>query len=371
MALCAGPALAADAPATEAALAALRPELQADKALYRPDGPLYIRFTLVNTANEATNIALQPAVPVGDGIALPQLLAIGAGEPYPLTIVYESDDPKPLIPPAAATATKTPAPATTATLRLAARGSLGVELDLRTLYPASRYSGTYRLEWRPLGGQIGVASAQFRVEPRKDAILVTDLGKLTFVMDYDGAPHNGENFLDLVGQGFYDGKTIHRVIPGGALLGGCPKGDGTGIRPDGKLVPAEFRNIPVDVGTLLMSRKQSDPNSASCQFSIALARLPNLDGQYTVIGTAHDDESLRTLHQLADVPTNDRNQPLKPLIIRSINLVDAEEERSRRFELQPQRASTPASPAKNATAPKTDAGGEDAANRPAADNARP
>lgn len=369
-ALWAGPVLAADPPAADAALATLRPELQADKTLYRPDGPIRIRCTLVNTADTPTNVALESAVPLEDGIALPLPLVVGAGESTPLTIVYENDDPKPLIvatPPTAAP--KTATGATAATLRLAAHASVGLELDFRSLYPASRYSGTYRLEWRPLGGQVGMASVQFRVEPRKDAILVTDLGKLTFVLDYDGAPRNVENFLELVGQGFYDGKTIHRIIPGGGLQGGCPKGDGTGIRLDGRLVPAELRNVPVDIGTLLMARKPSDPNSASCQFFVALARKPEFDGQYTVIGNARDDESLRTLQQFAAVPTNARGAPLKPLIIRSINLVDAEQERGKRLELQPQRASSPP-PSKPAPAPKTEPAA-DAADHPPADKPQP
>ena len=94
---------------------------------------------------------------------------------------------------------------------------------------------------------------------------------------------------------------------------------------DGKTVPAEFSDTPIELGTLVMAHKPDDPNSASCQFFIALARLEDLDGKYTVIGQARDDESLRTLNQLAALPTNRSDRPVKPLVIRSINLVDAAE----------------------------------------------
>ena len=39
------------------------------------------------------------------------------------------------------------------------------------------------------------------------------------------APISCENFEKLVKQGFYDGLTFHRVIPGFMIQGGCPKGN--------------------------------------------------------------------------------------------------------------------------------------------------
>ena len=40
------------------------------------------------------------------------------------------------------------------------------------------------------------------------------------------APISCENFEKLVKDGFYDGLTFHRVIPGFMIQGGCPKGNG-------------------------------------------------------------------------------------------------------------------------------------------------
>ncbi len=42
------------------------------------------------------------------------------------------------------------------------------------------------------------------------------------------APETVANFEKLVNDGFYDGLTFHRVIPGFMIQGGCPKGNGTG-----------------------------------------------------------------------------------------------------------------------------------------------
>jgi cyclophilin family peptidyl-prolyl cis-trans isomerase len=316
----AGPAPPADLPE------GLQAQLQAVRPLFNPNSPIWLRFTLINTSDQAVNIPLEYPMAGADGVILPVQLVLGNNAGPSLSVIYEAEAPKdvpPLNPPA-----NSSADAVTG-VRLAPHGALGTEIDLREYYPAVRYPGRYRVDWRPLDGRLGVFSTEFRVELRKDVIMVTDLGKLTFVIDYDGAPRNVENFLELVRDGFYSGTTFHRVIPGFVIQGGCPKGDGTGIRSDNKLVPAELRDIPVEAGTLLMAHKPSDPNSASSQFFIALTRLKDLDGLYTVIGQARDADSLRTLQQIAAVPTDNRDRPIDPLILRSINLVDSDLERSR------------------------------------------
>lgn len=111
----------------------------------------------------------------------------------------------------------------------------------------------------------------------------TEFGDITAELWNDVAPKHVENFLKLGREGFYDGLTFHRIIPGFVIQGGCPKGDGTG--GPGWHVDAEFNQRNHVPGTLSMARS-SDPNSAGSQFFICLTRekCRHLDGQYTGFG---------------------------------------------------------------------------------------
>jgi cyclophilin family peptidyl-prolyl cis-trans isomerase len=117
--------------------------------------------------------------------------------------------------------------------------------------------------------------------------MTTSEGELTLELWNDVAPGHAENFLKLVDQGFYDGLTFHRIIPGFMIQGGCPDGNGTG--GPGWQIKAEFNDREHQPGVLSMARSQ-DPDSAGSQFFICLTRenCQHLDGQYTAFGKIID-----------------------------------------------------------------------------------
>ena len=59
-------------------------------------------------------------------------------------------------------------------------------------------------------------------------IIMANGKKIKIELYPDTAPITVENFIKLVRDGFYDGLTFHRVIPGFMIQGGCPNGTGTG-----------------------------------------------------------------------------------------------------------------------------------------------
>lgn len=57
--------------------------------------------------------------------------------------------------------------------------------------------------------------------------LLEDWNKIEFELYPEAAPGTVANFEKLANEGFYDGLTFHRVIPGFVSQGGCPHGTGT------------------------------------------------------------------------------------------------------------------------------------------------
>lgn len=106
-------------------------------------------------------------------------------------------------------------------------------------------------------------------------------GKIEIELFPQDAPKTVARISELVKQGFYDGLTFHRVVPGFVVQGGDP--EGTGMGGSGQNLPAEFNGREHVEGTVAMARA-ADPNSADSQFYISLGRHPHLDRNYTVFG---------------------------------------------------------------------------------------
>ncbi len=109
---------------------------------------------------------------------------------------------------------------------------------------------------------------------------------IQFELYPDEAPKTVENFVKLVKQGYYNGKTFHRVIPHFVSQGGCPNGDGTGDL--GYTIPCETKGNPHrhESGSLSMAHRGKD--TGCCQFFICHDPQPHLDGVHTVFGKVID-----------------------------------------------------------------------------------
>ncbi|MFQ5651159.1 MAG: peptidylprolyl isomerase [bacterium] len=117
------------------------------------------------------------------------------------------------------------------------------------------------------------------------ATVHTEKGDIVLELDPLYAPLHVNNFVFLARQGFFDGLTFHRVVPGFVIQGGDPLGTGTG--GPGYLIPAEI-GLPHNQGVVAMARRGDSINperkSSGSQFYITLAPTHQLDGQYSVFG---------------------------------------------------------------------------------------
>ncbi|MBP7933001.1 MAG: peptidylprolyl isomerase [Phycisphaerae bacterium] len=205
-------------------------------------------------------------------------------------------------------------------IQLAPHGSVGVRLEMSQYYDSLRRPGKYTLVWRPYEGAVESPPLQIQVLPQRQAVFTTSFGKMRMRFYYEEAPNHVQNFIELVEQRFYDGLTFNRIIPGGLIQGGDPRGDRRGVRSDGKRLVAEFSNIPFELGTVGMARSMRDPDSASCQFFICLGRQPSFDGNQTAFGYLVGDESFETLRKMAAIPVGNDDRPREPVYIQAISL---------------------------------------------------
>ena len=124
-------------------------------------------------------------------------------------------------------------------------------------------------------------------------------------------------------QGFYNGLTFHRVIPGFMIQGGCP--DGTGMGGPGWSIKGEFsaNGVKNDLkhtrGVLSMARSMM-PNSAGSQFFIMHEDAPHLDGQYAAFGKVV--EGMDVVDEIAQVATDYNDKPITPQIMKSVTVID-------------------------------------------------
>jgi len=148
------------------------------------------------------------------------------------------------------------------------------------------------------------------------AIFETSKGAITAELFGAEAPTTVNNFVFLARQGFYDGLTFHRIIPGFVIQGGDPRGTGEG--DPGYAFEDELDNdLRYELGTLAMAN--AGPNTNGSQFFIVCgARGEQLPKKYTIFGRATD--GMEVVHAIASVPTDRSSRPTTPVTMNSVTI---------------------------------------------------
>ena len=153
----------------------------------------------------------------------------------------------------------------------------------------------------------------------KVELVIKNFGSIKLELFPSVAPITVENFLNLVGEGFYNGLSFHRVIKGFMIQGGCPLGNGTGGSKN-KIKGEFFSNGVVNPlmhtrGVISMARSMMN-DSASSQFFIMHKDAPHLDGSYAAFGVV--TEGIEVVDKVAGVRTDWYDKPLEKVIIEKV-----------------------------------------------------
>ncbi|MDI1445666.1 peptidylprolyl isomerase [Polyangium sp. 6x1] len=136
----------------------------------------------------------------------------------------------------------------------------------------------------PPGGGPKPPELDARAAGKVTLTLETDVGEASLVLDADVAPVAVTRVVDLARAGYYDGKVVHRVVPGFVTQIGAPFGDGYG-GPPGK-APLRCETSPIAFDPLTVGVALAGRDTGSSQIFVMHARHPHLDGQYAWIGRA-------------------------------------------------------------------------------------
>ncbi|MFT5433565.1 MAG: cyclophilin family peptidyl-prolyl cis-trans isomerase [Myxococcota bacterium] len=151
------------------------------------------------------------------------------------------------------------------------------------------------LAYARTGAALLKESAPSRPEPAFDAaaVFVTtpelrakrfevelDTGNVVIELHADRASKTVAKLVGLARSGFYDGLTLHRVVPNFVVQGGDPRGDGWGgSEANHRCENNRTRYLSGTVGMALAGK-----DTGGSQFFVALSPQPHLYGTYPVIG---------------------------------------------------------------------------------------
>ena len=112
------------------------------------------------------------------------------------------------------------------------------------------------------------------------AFIRTELGVIELELFVLDAPMTVRNFVRLARDGFYNGLSVHDVVPNGYVQAGDPRGDGNG--GPGYVIRSEINERPMVRGTVAMANHGKDTGGS--RFFITHLPRPELDGRNTVFG---------------------------------------------------------------------------------------
>jgi peptidylprolyl isomerase len=112
------------------------------------------------------------------------------------------------------------------------------------------------------------------------ATIETEKGNIVLELFAKDVPKTVNNFVFLAREGYYNGSTFHRVIPGFMAQGGDPTGTGAG--GPGYKFADEFTSHTHDAGVISMANSGANTNGS--QFFITYTPQHGLDGKHTVFG---------------------------------------------------------------------------------------
>jgi cyclophilin family peptidyl-prolyl cis-trans isomerase len=112
----------------------------------------------------------------------------------------------------------------------------------------------------------------------RGALLVTTAGEIQWAFNGREAPQTVKNFIRLAEAGYFNGASVHRVVPNFVVQDGDPTGTGSG--GPGYTIRCEYNRLRYEPGMVGMALSGKDTGGS--QWFITHSPQHHLDGKYTI-----------------------------------------------------------------------------------------
>ncbi len=160
----------------------------------------------------------------------------------------------------------------------------------------------------------------------------TDYGTMLAIL-YTATPKHQDNFIKLVGEGFFNDLLFHRVINGFMIQGGDPNSRNApanmplGMGGPGYQIPAEFVDSLVHTKGALAAARTNNPKkeSSGSQFYIVQGRpipLEQLEYLEMSKGFKYSSEVKKVYQTIGGTPMLDREYTVFGRVVKGIEVID-------------------------------------------------
>jgi peptidyl-prolyl cis-trans isomerase B (cyclophilin B) len=171
-------------------------------------------------------------------------------------------------------------------------------------------------EPKPDGGQEAPAGP-LDADTTYKLLVETSCGDFTIELDQKLAPKTAASLVSLAENGFYDGTTFHRVVPGFVIQGGDPTGTGSG-GPGYSTTDVPPSDTTYTIGVVAMAKAGAEPPGTSgSQFFVVTAPDAGLPPEYAVVGRVV--EGMEAVSAIEALGIGD-GPPSQPVVIEKVTV---------------------------------------------------
>lgn len=146
------------------------------------------------------------------------------------------------------------------------------------------------VELKKLAERQYAAAPEMTIDPNTSYTAVVEMENGdTFSIELltQSAPQTVNSFVFLAREGWFDGVTFHRVLPGFVAQTGDPSGTGRG--GPGYMIPNEIDPDLSHDTAGIVAMANAGPNTNGSQWYITYGDVSQLDGSYTIFGRVIED----------------------------------------------------------------------------------